>query len=421
MAGLFRKIITLFFLELKAKLARRVIRRFKPKGNLSSLERLVNYHYTHTPSYRKFVKDSSLQSLQSIPVLSKEDFLTDDIESWTSKHFKSKRSTYSGLTSGSSGIPFHYRRDWSNHLNIWQGILERYSSVDIDVFRDRQARFYGTDGSTIERVKDFLLNRKRFRVLTLDKEKFEQYYDIFTSEKFAYVYGYPNAIALFSKWIIDTDRPTLNSVCKTLKCCLVTGEMLFESDRKLIEAAFGVEVYNEYGLSEIDVVAFGNELGEWLINTKNLLVEVVDEEGQQVPEGELGYLLVTALSNYAMPFIRYKTGDKGSLIKERSSDKMYLTKLQGRNNDVITLSDGRIVHGMFFYYELKTLVSALKSRSEESIGRMYVELKGSIITIYYERSAPLTTRFIEEISDRVKRVLDDSFSVVLVQKTLNTD
>ena len=421
MAVLLRKFITLFFLRLKAKYGQYVVYRFAPKGNISNFDRLVNYHNKYTPAYRKFVESASLDLLQNIPVLTKNDFLSEDIENWTSKHFRCNYSSYSGMTSGSSGVPFHFRRDWSNHLRIWQGILQRYGSIGIDVFRDRQARFYGTDGSRSERVKDFLLNRKRFPVLILDIEKFEQYYDIFTREKFCYVYGYPNAIALFSKWIIDTDRPTLNSVCETLKYCLVTGEMLFESDRKLIEAAFGVEVYNEYGLSEIDVVAFGNELGEWHINSKNLLIEVVDEDGRQVPEGQVGYLLVTALTNYAMPFIRYKTGDKGSIIHDRASGRIHLNKLEGRNNDVITLSNGRTIHGMFFYYQLKTLASALESQGEVPIERMYVELKVTIITIYYERIAPLTTRSIEEISDRVKCVLDDSFSVVFVQKTLKTE
>lgn len=40
-----------------------------------------------------------------------------------------------------------------------------------------------------------------------------------------------------------------------------------------------------------------------------IIVEIVDEEGRQVPDGEIGELVVTTLGVEAMPLVRFKTGD----------------------------------------------------------------------------------------------------------------
>ena len=76
------------------------------------------------------------------------------------------------------------------------------------------------------------------------------------------------------------------------------------------------------------------------------------------------------------------------MINDRTFGKTYLTKLEGRNNDVIILSDGRFLNGLFFYYELKTLVRAQESKGEKSIERMYVELKGFIIQSFISELLP---------------------------------
>ena len=69
---------------------------------------------------------------------------------------------------------------------------------------------------------------------------------------------------LFAKFL-KSKNIVLTSICPTLKCCIVTSEMLFEEDKLLLEKQFGVPVINEYGASELDLIAFENKENQWQI------------------------------------------------------------------------------------------------------------------------------------------------------------
>jgi phenylacetate-CoA ligase len=82
------------------------------------------------------------------------------------------------------------------------------------------------------------------------------------------------------------------------------------------------------------------------------LMEVVDEGFNQVEDGE-GKILATSLFNYAMPFIRYDTGDLGVLSSEKcpcGRPFPLLKELHGRSVDVFITPEGNRVHGWFFLY-----------------------------------------------------------------------
>lgn len=55
-----------------------------------------------------------------------------------------------------------------------------------------------------------------------------------------------------------------------MKVCVVLPEMLFPEDKILLEKQFGVRLVNEYGASELDLIAFENRDGEWQVNAETL-------------------------------------------------------------------------------------------------------------------------------------------------------
>jgi phenylacetate-CoA ligase len=80
--------------------------------------------------------------------------------------------------------------------------------------------------------------------------------------------------------------------------------------RKLAEEGFQCGVQQNYGLNEIGIVASRcPQGGRYHVHSEHCLVEIVDQNGVQVKDGEQGKLLVTSLDNTAMPLIRYDTGD----------------------------------------------------------------------------------------------------------------
>ncbi len=164
--------------------------------------------------------------------------------------------------------------------------------------------------------------------------------DHFKTKKFDYINGYTSSIVLFGKYL-QARNIILTDICPTLKVCMVTSEMLFEEDKILLEKHLGIPIVNEYGASELDLIAFQNANGEWQVNSETLFVEVLDENNQAVPKGIEGKIVITSLYNKAHPFIRYEIGDIGILDEKSTAKHPILKKLIGRTNDVAILPSGK--------------------------------------------------------------------------------
>ncbi|MBB6682003.1 phenylacetate--CoA ligase family protein [Aequorivita sp. 609] len=324
---------------------------------INAREKIVTYHIQNNPFYRKLI-GSKNYSWEDIPVMTKSD-LQQPLENRLSKGFNQK-NIYINKTSGSSGTPFVFAKDKFCHALTWAKIIDSFGSLGIDFNSSLQARFYGIPlnpkGYYKERIKDYFSNRYRFPVFDLSEEKLNEVLNKFETKKFNYINGYTSSIVLFAKFLKGKNI-ILNQVCPTLEYCIVTSEMLFNDDKALMEATFGVPVINEYGASELDLIAFTDYQDEFIVNSETLLVEILDENNQTVPYGSSGRIVITSLYNKAQPMIRYDIGDIGILSKASTYKKPILEKLIGRTNDLITLPSGKTLAGLTFYYVTKSIVS----------------------------------------------------------------
>ena len=106
-----------------------------------------------------------------------------------------------------------------------------------------------------------------------------------------------------------------------LKAGIFGAEPWSEEMRKRIEAASGIKAFNIYGLSEIigPGVAIECEHQSGMhIFEDHFYPEIIDPDTCEVlPDGEVGELVLTTLSKYAMPMIRYRTRDLTRIISEK--------------------------------------------------------------------------------------------------------
>jgi phenylacetate-CoA ligase len=135
----------------------------------------------------------------------------------------------------------------------------------------------------------------------------------------------------------------LSEPVATLDLGLFGGEPWSEAMRTQIEAALGLRAVNFYGLSEMcgpGVAVECLEVRDGLhVQEDHFLVEVIDpDDGRRLPAGREGELVFTTLTKEAMPLLRYRTGDYGTLIEEPCAcgrTTVRLTGLRGRRDDML--------------------------------------------------------------------------------------
>jgi phenylacetate-CoA ligase len=318
---------------------------------------IVEYHLKNNKSYQEIVGKLEIQNWSELPIMTKKEF-QKPLSERLSKGFTLK-NVYVNKTSGSSGDPFIFAKDKFCHALTWANIINRFGWFGIDFNSSKQARFYGIPldfiGNKKERLKDVLKNSYRFTIFDLSDKILEKVLLKFQNKKFDYINGYTSSIVLFAKFL-QKKNIVLTSVCPTLKCCVVTSEMLFDEDKILMEKQFGVPIINEYGASELDLIAFQNRNDEWQINSETLFVEILDENNNVLPNGKEGRIVITSLYNKAHSFIRYDIGDIGILDEKSTLKKPILKKLIGRTNDIAILPSGKKSPGLTFYYVTKSII-----------------------------------------------------------------
>ncbi|MGB8274299.1 MAG: hypothetical protein WCF16_03405 [Alphaproteobacteria bacterium] len=88
------------------------------------------------------------------------------------------------------------------------------------------------------------------------------------------------------------------------------GEPVTAGMKRRIEDTFHAPVHISFGLDETGWLAtFCREGNCYHVHSEHCVAEVADGDGKPCPPGEQGRLLVTVLTNLAMPLIRYDTGD----------------------------------------------------------------------------------------------------------------
>ena len=328
-----------------------------PKYLEQKKQEIVAYHQKNNSFYRNLVNKENYENWNDLPVLTKKD-LQKPLKERLSEGF-SEKSVFVNKTSGSSGTPFVFAKDKEAHAITWASIMHRFGWYAIDFNTSYQARFYGIPldfiGYRKERLKDFLSKRYRFPIFDLSDKVLEGVFNHFKTKKFDYINGYTSSIVLFGKYL-QARNIILTDVCPTLKVCMVTSEMLFEEDKVLLEKYLGVPIVNEYGASELDLIAFQNTKGEWQVNSETLFVEILDENNRPVPNGVEGKIVITSLYNKAHPFIRYEIGDVGVLDEKSTAKHPILKKLIGRTSDVALLPSGKKSPGLTFYYVTKSII-----------------------------------------------------------------
>lgn len=333
------------------------------------LRHMINFVYKDVPYYHKLFNQLKLEpsdikkveDLEKLPILTKdiikknwEDFKPVNLESMKYSVFP---------TGGSTGAPFRFRLlKFDRFLSA--AMLYRgwgyggYELGDRMILMGGASLDVGIDSYMVTRAHEISRNIRKLSSYDMGTEDMRRYAEVINSFKPEFIRGYASSINFFSRFInqekIEITAP---------RAIFTTGEKLMPHMRKNIENTFGREVYDTYGMNDGGISAFEcSEHNGLHIDTERGIMEVVDNNNLQLEDG-VGEVLATSLHNYAMPFIRYNTGDIGHIINDTCGcgrGSKLLKEVIGRQHDMLQTPEGKFVYGGFFNHYLKEIDEAVE-------------------------------------------------------------
>lgn len=317
------------------------IRRWQGKR----LRELLLHAHQHVPMWRVFLDNAGVKpatvraitDISGVPITSRQTYIGKMIE----EYIDSADVTEYGwsVTSGTSGVPLKFKLsahaatpEYANASYLrflwWRGEYWHDFSK-LRIARIKVRAFQGPYRFAVH-VGDFLRD-PRLALKTIAE------YDP------TIISSYPSILFEAAR-VIKADPEVVRP---SPRYATTFGEMLSPVVRSMIEEAFACELYDRYGLEEIGVV--GLECAQhdgFHLNSESLIVEIVDDAGHTMPVGERGRIVVTDLFNYAMPFIRYDTGDQGYMSLERCACGLRLPRIwiTGRYSTYLTFPSRKIHH-----------------------------------------------------------------------------
>lgn len=136
------------------------------------------------------------------------------------------------------------------------------------------------------------------------------------------------------------------------------GEFLRDDLRQELENTFDCHVQTNYSCTEAGVVACECEHGRLHINEDWCIVEAVNDNNEAVPYGvQSSKTLITNLSNYTQPFIRYELNDRIIIHNEPCAcgKSFHWLEIEGRSDEILEFHNGIRVAPMAFFALMKEI------------------------------------------------------------------
>ena len=316
---------------------------------LKHCARNVRYYRDCAPLHEAaFCENSSLEAFRAIPPLTKSIIRShhDGLVS-VDAH---KRGSYRNTSGGSSGEPLvfiqdraHYESNvianklYSNYLagkSLGENELILWGA-DIDIRKNSEGFF--------NNVRNLFYNRLFMNCFSLTNEKLHDICRVINRYRPVLIWSYVEVLDILSRFVATHDIGI-----RSPKVIISTAGTLHRHVRARAQAVFGCPVLNQYGSREVGPVAIECEQHEGLhVFPWTHYVELVE-----------GRLLVTALTNYSMPLLRYDIGDFAqppssprcscgrNTLGLRSIEGRTIEFFRNKNGDLI--SGQALVHALYF-------------------------------------------------------------------------
>jgi len=325
-----------------------------------SLHALIRHAYATVPYYRDVMDERGIspgelvgpESLRKLPLLTRGILAAQSNRLISATAVRNSLSV--NYSSGSTGARAEFWQD--DAFRQWQRALQLRTYEWCGDWRLGEpflllwgSEIYWSHKQTIDRVEHLLTNRREYNTFRLSPALIQRFLAVLQRWGPALISTYATAIHVLSK---EAERQGLSfHIPRGIQ---TTSEPITPAMRETVRRVFGCPVWDKYGLRETGMVAHESPLHDGMcVQVENVYVEFLRDDGTPCVPGEIGRVVLTSLTNWAMPLIRYETNDlaapvAGTCPSGRGFPRM--TAVSGRLQDLVVTPAGDYIDAYFFSY-----------------------------------------------------------------------
>lgn len=324
------------------------------RRQLSKLAAIVRYVHKNNPYYRMRFNEAKIDpgnmrypdDFNRIPVLTKRDIR--QYQDLLISNGYQKERLMEAKTGGSTGKSIHvyFTEECSEWRNACARRHDRWSGWEVG---EPKAYVWGNPKYPTglkNRLRSLLLSPVLYLdTMAITKDSVCRFARDWKTAKPTLLFGHAHSLYVLAKAVVEHGIDEIKP-----KAIISSSMTLLPHERILIERTFGRRVFDRYGCEEVGLIASECEVHRGMhINTDNLYVEYLNEDGSPTAPGQCGRIVVTDLTNWAMPFIRYQIEDMavpydGACPCGRTLPLM--KEVSGRIADFLIRKDGARVAGI---------------------------------------------------------------------------
>lgn len=326
------------------------------------LRRMLIHCKQNVPYYRRWLREFSdweacdpREVLARLPVLTKASIRVDGGELRSAD--LNERHWYYNTSGGSTGEPVKLVQD-ADHKSRGTAIAHLVGTWAGKHVGERELCIWGSERDILHNgsglfgaAKNFIRGVYLVNAFRMTEGDMVQCVQAINSLRVKLIVAYAQAIFEIASF---ADRKGLR--VEPQQAIMTSAGTLYPFMRQKLEKVFQCKVYNRYGSREVNTIACqcGQMSGLHVTPWSNY-VEIVDKKGQRVEPGIVGDIVVTCLTNYAMPLVRYAIGDRAALTDRIcccGRRGQILESVQGRVVDCFRNQDGALIDGEYFTHLL---------------------------------------------------------------------
>jgi len=324
---------------------------------MQQLEKLLKHAYENVPYYRRVFDERGLKpkDIQDFDDLKKLPYLTkgivrENLNNLIARNIP-KRDIEYVTTGGTSGKPLGFYIEKRTNLIRMAFEWREWNWMGYK-FGDKCVVLRGNVVKRKENGKpawwecDVENNYLILSTYDMTEENLPRYIKKIEEFKPKVIRGYPSALDILARFIKENDLEI--NVKGNIKAISTSSENLYLAQREMIEKVFKCPIFDKYGNCEQVTILGECEKHEGYHDFMEYsYMEILDKEGKPVTEeGQIGEIVSTGFTNYAVPFIRYKTEDLVEYTTHKCScgrELPLVKKIEGRLQEFIVAKDGALI------------------------------------------------------------------------------